>query len=119
MQIVPSRQKKFIEAVAALAVIMMFYPMPPFFGMTAPAKNVLGLLLAGLLLWVLETVPLSVTALFLIIMQPVLGIRLLQAVFSAFICRKFISIDARRNDILIRRIMPYVVTLNQERSVLP
>ncbi len=71
--------------IAAIIVVVAFYLAPVPEGLSDAGMNVLGLLLAGLILWVTEAVPLAITAFALIILQPVLGIGDSAGAFKSFI----------------------------------
>ncbi len=77
-------RKKTLGMVLAVFIIAGFYISPVPQGLNEAGKNVLGLLLAGLVLWITEALPLAVTALALIILQPLLGIEDISAAFKAF-----------------------------------
>jgi solute carrier family 13 (sodium-dependent dicarboxylate transporter), member 2/3/5 len=77
--------KKILGILLATLLIVLFYFIDPPAGLSVTGKNVLGLLFAGLILWVTEAVPVAVTALFLIIMQPILNIGTLPVAFKSFI----------------------------------
>lgn len=78
-------KKKFLGILLAALLIIVFYFIDPPAGLSETGKNVLGLLLGGLVLWITEAVPVAVTALFMIIMQPILQIDSLSTAFKSFI----------------------------------
>ncbi|SFG07970.1 solute carrier family 13 (sodium-dependent dicarboxylate transporter), member 2/3/5 [Desulfotomaculum arcticum] len=77
--------KKFFSLLAALALLLGTLALPVPEGLGVAGRNTLGLLLAALVLWVTEAVPLAVTALALIILQPVYGVADLNDAFKEFI----------------------------------
>jgi solute carrier family 13 (sodium-dependent dicarboxylate transporter), member 2/3/5 len=76
--------KKVIGILLAALLLVIFYYIDPPTGLSENGKNVLGLLLAGLTLWITEAIPVAVTALFMIIMQPVLNVDSLSTAFKSF-----------------------------------
>jgi len=66
--------KKYIGLFLAAAVLIATAFIPPAYGLTEAGKNTLGLLLAGLILWILDVIPISATAILLIVLQPVYNI---------------------------------------------
>ncbi len=66
--------KKYIGLFLAAAVLIATALIPPAYGLSVAGKNTLGLLLAGLILWILDVIPISATAILLIVLQPVYGV---------------------------------------------
>ena len=76
--------KSAVGIILAVLMLILTAVSPPVFGLTLIAKNTLGILLTGLILWILEIVPLSVTAFLVIILQPVFGVNSLSEAFVNF-----------------------------------
>ena len=76
--------KKKIGLVLAIIVLFITVSTPPQFGLTELGYKTLGILLIGLFLWILESMPLAVTALLVIILQPILGVSSLGEALSNF-----------------------------------
>jgi sodium-dependent dicarboxylate transporter 2/3/5 len=66
--------KKYLGLILAAAVLIITAIIPPAYDLTMAGKNTLGLLLSGLILWVFNVIPISATAILLIVLQPVYGI---------------------------------------------
>ena len=78
-------RKKTIGLISGFLVIALFVMMPPVEGMTVAAKNTLGLLLGGLILWVTEAFPLAITAILLMVLQPIFNVATVNATITTFI----------------------------------
>lgn len=76
--------KQFFFILLALAVIPIFYLLPTPTGLTLSGKLMIGILIMAAILWITEPIPLAVTGLLVMIIQPLLGIRTPTEVFSAF-----------------------------------
>jgi len=79
-------EKKKVYGLIIAAIILvgtLLLPVPQ--GMEAVARNTFGLLVAALVLWVTEAIPLGITALALLILQPIYGITDLNTAFKEFI----------------------------------
>ncbi len=68
----------------AVIALILTATLPPMFGLSDIAQKTLGILLVGLFLWILEIVPLAVTALLVMILQPLLGVNSLAVAFQNF-----------------------------------
>jgi sodium-dependent dicarboxylate transporter 2/3/5 len=68
----------------ALIVLAIFFFMPPIPGLSQIGKTMIGILLMGVILWITEPIPLPVTGLLILIIQPILGVMPARDVFSAF-----------------------------------
>ena len=77
--------KKFYGLFAAAVVLVGTFLLPVPEGLTLAGKNTLGVLLAALILWTTEAIPLAITAFALIILQPIYGIADLNTAFKEFI----------------------------------
>jgi sodium-dependent dicarboxylate transporter 2/3/5 len=77
--------KKTFGLVGALVVLVGVLLLPVPAGMTAAGRNCLGILLAALLLWTTEAIPLAITSLALIILQPIYGVAVLGTSVKEFI----------------------------------
>lgn len=75
-----------------IGVITLFLPTPD--GMTPAAKNLAGLFAMALVLWVSEAVPIAVTALLIIVLQPLFGIAPLPAAVGGFMSPVFMFVTA-------------------------
>jgi len=70
--------------VSAIVILVIFYLIPTPDGLTDSGKMMLGILVVGILLWVSEAIPLAITALLVIILQPILYIFEPNQVFTSF-----------------------------------
>lgn len=67
-----------------LAILIVFYLLPNPEGLTYEGKMMIGVLITAAILWITEPIPLAVTGLFIMILQPLLFIMPAQEVFSSF-----------------------------------
>lgn len=72
----------FIIIALLIPVIVYFIPTPE--GLTFAGQQMIGILLMAAILWITEPIPLPVTGLLIMIMQPILGIAAAGDVFSSF-----------------------------------
>ena len=72
----------FISLSFFILLIFYFFPTPA--GLTHDAQMMLGILVMAAVLWITEPIPLAVTGLFIMILQPLLGIISADNVFSSF-----------------------------------
>jgi sodium-dependent dicarboxylate transporter 2/3/5 len=80
-------------AVAALgAVAVLVLPAPE--GLSAEGKRMAAVFLVALVLWATEAVPIAVTSLLVIILQPIFGVEDLRTAFSTFISPVFFFVFA-------------------------
>ncbi len=70
-------------AIAGL-VLIIFYFIPTPDGLTHSGQMMIGILLVAAILWITEAIPLPVTGLLIMILQPMLGIMESTDVFSSF-----------------------------------
>ncbi len=68
----------------AFLVIALFYFIPTADGLTHNGQLMIGILLMAAILWITEPIPLPVTGLLIMVMQPLLHIRTPTQVFSSF-----------------------------------
>ncbi|MBU0496891.1 MAG: DASS family sodium-coupled anion symporter [Candidatus Thermoplasmatota archaeon] len=68
----------------AILVLAIFYFAPQVEGLSQSGKIMIGILVLGAILWITEPIPLPVTGLLILIVQPILGIMPAKDVFSAF-----------------------------------
>lgn len=76
--------KKYLGLLLAIVVIALSLIFPPMFGLTELGQKTLGVLLAGLILWILEILPFGVTGLLVIVLQPILNIADAGTAFANF-----------------------------------
>ena len=76
--------KNYIYIVLAIIVLAVTYLIPAPEGLTDEGKMMIGILLVGIILWTSEAIPLAVTGLLIIILQPILGVAEPMEVFSSF-----------------------------------
>lgn len=76
--------KKIAGLALAFAVLILSLILPPMFGLTELGQKTLGVLCAGLILWILEILPFGVTGLVVIILQPILNIADPATAFARF-----------------------------------
>jgi len=81
--IVPTRKDIFFIALAFL-LILLFYFLPTPDGLSTDGKMMIGILLMGGILWIAEPIPLAVTGLLIMIIQPIMGLLPAGEVFSSF-----------------------------------
>ncbi len=78
-------QKKNISyIILAFAIVFLFYLLPTPEGLTQEGKIMIGILVMGAILWITEPIPLAVTGLLIMIIQPLFGVRDAASVFSSF-----------------------------------
>lgn len=68
----------------AFLVILLAYILPNPVGLPHKGQLMIGILLMAAILWITEPIPLPVTGLLIMIMQPILGIMSAKNVFSSF-----------------------------------
>jgi sodium-dependent dicarboxylate transporter 2/3/5 len=68
----------------AFSVLIFFYLFPSINGLSQIGKTMIGILIMGAILWITEPIPLPVTGLLILIIQPILGVMPARDVFSAF-----------------------------------
>ena len=82
---VPSLTKSNIFfIILAFCVLFLLYILPTPEGLSNNGKIMIGILFMGGILWVTEPIPLAVTGLLIIIIQPILGVIPAEDVFSSF-----------------------------------
>jgi len=72
----------FIGVTLGILILFFFLPNPQ--GLTHQGKMMIGILLAAGILWITEPIPLAATGLFIMILQPLLGVMSAEDVFSSF-----------------------------------
>ena len=70
--------------ISAFVILVLFYFLPIPAGLTHNGKMMLGILVLGILLWVSEVIPLAITGLLVMILQPILYIAEPAQVFTSF-----------------------------------
>jgi len=68
----------------AFALIILFYFIPTPEGLTQNGKVMIGILLMAAILWIIEPIPLAVTGLLIMIIQPIMHVIPPNEVFSSF-----------------------------------
>jgi sodium-dependent dicarboxylate transporter 2/3/5 len=86
--------KRIIGLIGAAIILVGLWFVPAPEGLTPAGVNTIGLLLMALILWVTEAVPIAVTALALILFQPVYGIAQPNTAFTNFINSVFFFVIA-------------------------
>lgn len=86
------KQRIGLAGAAVILISIWFIPSPE--GLSPEGVKTLGLLLAALMLWVTEAIPIAVTALALIALQPVYGIASPGVAFTNFINSVFFFVIA-------------------------
>jgi len=81
--IAPTRKDIFFIALAFL-LVLIFYFLPSPDGLTHNGQAMIGILLMAAILWITEPIPLAVTGLLIMIIQPLLGVMPANDVFSSF-----------------------------------
>jgi len=77
-------KNKYIGLSLAIVVLILSIATPPMFGLTELGQKTLGVLCAGLILWILEILPFGVTGLLVIVLQPILNIADAGTAFANF-----------------------------------
>lgn len=77
-------KKNFIYIAIAIIILAITVIIPAPEGLDESGKRMIGILLVGVILWTSEAIPLAVTGLLIIILQPILNISKPIEVFSAF-----------------------------------
>jgi sodium-dependent dicarboxylate transporter 2/3/5 len=70
--------------ITAFLILVIFYFLPTPDGLSFNGKMMIGILLMGAVLWIAEPIPLAVTGLLMMVIQPILGILPAGDVFSSF-----------------------------------
>lgn len=78
-------KKKTYGLIAAIIVLIVILFVPTSEGMSAAGRNCLGVLVAALILWTTEAIPIAITALALIALQPIFGIAPIGTAVKEFI----------------------------------
>jgi len=65
-------------------VLVIFYFLPTPTGFSTNGKMMIGILLMGSILWITEPIPLPVSGLLIMIIQPIVGVMPAGEVFSSF-----------------------------------
>jgi len=82
---VPNINKRNIIFITlAFLIIIIFYIIPTPEGLSNDGKMMIGILLMGGILWITEPIPLAVTGLLIMIIQPIMGLIPAKDVFSSF-----------------------------------
>ena len=68
----------------AFLIVLIFYFLPTPEGLTHSGQIMIGVLFMAAILWITEPIPLAVTGLLIIILQPMLGVMESKQVFSSF-----------------------------------
>jgi len=68
----------------ALLVLVLFYLLPTPAGLTFAGKMMIAILIMGAILWITEPIPLAITGLLIMIIQPLFGVRAINDVFASF-----------------------------------
>lgn len=80
--------------VAATAVAVLFAVLTPPENLSAPGMRMAGIFLVALILWATEAVPIAVTALVVVILQPILGVAELRPAITNFMSPVFFFVVA-------------------------
>ncbi|MFA6807742.1 MAG: SLC13 family permease [Eubacteriales bacterium] len=78
-------KKKTIGIIFATIILIATWFIQTPEGLTMAGKNSLGVLLCALVLWTTEAIPVAVTSLAIIVLQPIYGIAVLDTAFKEFI----------------------------------
>ncbi|PRR74219.1 SLC13 family permease [Neomoorella humiferrea] len=78
--------KRIIGLIIGIAIFVLTFLLPPPAGMSVAGKNAFGILISGIVLWVLDVFPIAITAFILMILLPFYGVTpKLADVFKDFI----------------------------------
>jgi len=82
---VPTVSKRDISLIiVAFLVVAIFYFLPSQEGLSHSGQVMIGILIMGAILWITEPIPLAVSGLLIMIIQPLLGVMPATDVFSSF-----------------------------------
>jgi len=76
--------KDIISLSIAFIILLIFFFLPNPEGLTQDAQMMIGILIMAAILWITEPIPLPVTGLLIMIIQPIFGIMKPNEVFSSF-----------------------------------
>jgi sodium-dependent dicarboxylate transporter 2/3/5 len=79
-----SKLKDIISILLAFGILFIFYFLPTPGGLTHSGQMMIGILVMAAILWITEPIPLPVTGLLIMILQPILGVMRPADVFSSF-----------------------------------
>ena len=79
-----SNYKNYIFIIIAFLVLIIFYYLPTPNGLSHDGQVMIGILIMAAILWITEPIPLAVTGLLIMIIQPLLQIIPPEEVFSSF-----------------------------------
>ena len=79
-----SNYKNIIPIIVAFLVLAIFYFLPTPEGLTHNGQVMIGILIMAAILWITEPIPLAVTGLLIMIIQPLLQLITPDEVFSSF-----------------------------------
>lgn len=79
-----SKYSNIIFIIIAFSILAIFYFIPTPDGLTHNGKVMIGILLMAAVLWILEPIPLAVTGLLIMIIQPIMHVIPPNEVFSSF-----------------------------------
>lgn len=82
-KIIPGKKNIFFIFLAFF-VLLFFYLIPPFSGLSHNGQMMIAILIMAAILWITEPIPLAVTGLLIMILQPLLQIIPADEVFSSF-----------------------------------
>lgn len=78
------KKSSYISILLAFLTIFLSYILPTPQGLSHDGQIMIGILIMAAILWIMEPVPLAVTSLFIMIIQPLLGVIPAGDVFSSF-----------------------------------
>ena len=79
-----TNRKNIFFVILAFLIVAIFYFAPALSGLTHDGQVMIGILIMAAVLWITEPIPLAVTGLLIIIMQPLLHVIPPDDVFSSF-----------------------------------
>jgi len=77
-------KKDIIVIFSSILIVVVFYLLPSPSGLSHDGQVMIGILIMAAVLWISESIPLAVTGLLIMILQPLLGIIPAKDVFSSF-----------------------------------
>ncbi len=81
---VVDEKQRIAVLIAGFVLLVIFYLLPTPDGLSLKGKMMLGILVLGVMLWVSEAIPLAITGLLVMILQPILYISEPEKVFRTF-----------------------------------